>query len=308
MNKIILSVVVILVILTAVILTACSSQATYWQGETVTSAQVTAPTPEPPQAPSNLEAVASTNHIDLYWNDNSNDEQGYRVYRDGSLVATLSLNTIMYQDIGLSPANTYNYKVTAFNQIGESGTNILSVRTLNPPAIVRLDGIGVYDNGEDFLRDIDGGEIYLGMIVTDGERVVKTRLPTQEGQFFYLYDEDTIVVGTTIFSTNEVGDYLRIAVVGYESDGGTGERFIYDVLGDAAESYLTGGATSLLGIDLGFGDIIGAIFGAEDDWLGSFERAWYPEDNWGTGTYTDICCYEQDGTPGLRLWFTIETY
>jgi len=30
--------------------------------------------------------------------------------------------------------------------------------------------------------------------------------------------------------------------------------------------------------------------------------------NQGAGAYTDITCYMEDGTPGLRLWFTIETY
>jgi hypothetical protein len=304
MNKNVL-VTIILLITLAITMTACTSRPAY------TPSEITAPTPaptlKPPEAPSNLAATPSKNYINLYWNDNSSDEQGFRIYRDGSPIATLPSNTTTYQDIGLQPATTYQYRITAFNQIGESGTNILSVKTPNPPVRVRLDRIGVHDNGEEFLRDIDGGEIYIGIIITDGNKVVETRLPTQEGQFFNLYDEDIKNVGTILFSTNEVGDYLRIACVGYESDGGPGETLIYKALGTAAESYLTGGTTSLLGIDLGLGNIIGTLLGAEDDWLGSFEKAWDSSNDWGVGTYTDIGCPEPSGTIGLRLWFTIET-
>lgn len=177
----------------------------------------------------------------------------------------------------------------------------------NPYITVKLNRIGVFDNGEDSLRDMDGGEIYLGVIITDGEKTTKSRLPTFEGQFFNLYDDDTIDVSDILFSTNEVGNYLRIAVIGYESDGGPGETLVYEVLGKAAELYLTGGATSLLRKDLGTGNLIGQMFGSDDDWLGSFEKYWEKDNNWGIGTYSDIGCYKEDDTIGLRLWFTIES-
>ena len=48
----------------------------------------------------------------------------------------------------------------------------------NPSITVKLNRIGVFDNGEDSLRDMDGGEIYLGVIITDGEKTTKSRLPT----------------------------------------------------------------------------------------------------------------------------------
>jgi hypothetical protein len=176
----------------------------------------------------------------------------------------------------------------------------------NPSITVKLNRIGVFDNGEDSLRDMDGGEIYLGVIITDGEKTTKSRLPTFEGQFFNLYDDDTIDVSDIIFSTSEVGNYLRIAVIGYESDGGQGETLVYEVLGKAAELYLTGGAASLLRKDIGTGNLIGQMFGSDDDWLGSFEKYWEKENNWGIGTYSDIGCYKEDDTIGLRLWFTIE--
>lgn len=304
MIKTVLGTIAILLVLVATLI-ACTSPQTYTPREI--STPTPAPAPKPPEAPSNLIATPSTNNVNLYWDDNSNDEQGFRIYRDGSLISTLLSNTTTYQDVGLRPATTYQYRVTAFNQTGESGTGILSVRTPNPPITVKIDRIGVHDNGEEFLRDIDGGEIYIGIIITDGSKTIKTRLPTQEGQFFNLYDDDIKDIGTILFSTNEVGDYLRIAAVGYESDGGPGETLIYQALGTAAESYLTGGATSLLGLDLGLGNIIGTLFGAEDDWLGSFEKAWDLNSDWGIGSYTDVSCQMKDGTIGLRFWFTIDS-
>ena len=56
---------------------------------------------------------------------------------------------------------------------------------------------------------------------------------------------------------------------------------------------------------LGFGDIIGVLFGSEDDWLGSYENAWDANEHWGAGIYSDITCQTESGSIGLRLWFTI---
>jgi len=304
MNKATLAILIMLIML-AITLTACARPSVPTPRDTNTPAPISIPTP--PKAPSNLTAAPSLNSMNLYWDDNSNDEQGFRIYRDGSLISTLTPNITTYQDTNLRPATTYQYRITAFNEIGESGTNILSIKTPNPSIMVKLDRIGVRDNGEEFIRDMDGGEVYIGIIITDGSKTVKTRLPPQEGQFFNLYDDDIKNIGAVLFSTDEVGDYLRIAFVGYESDGGQGETLIYQALGKAAESYLTGGSSSLLGIDLGLGNIIGTLFGSEDDWLGSFEKAWDSNDYWGVGGYTDISCYKEEGIIGLRLWLTIET-
>ncbi|GAH92096.1 unnamed protein product, partial [marine sediment metagenome] len=77
---------------------------------------------------------------------------GFQLYRDNQLIATLPLNTIVYQDIDLDPGTIYNYTVSAFNHVGESKACSWMVRTPNPPITVRLDRIGVYDNREDWTR------------------------------------------------------------------------------------------------------------------------------------------------------------
>jgi len=270
-------------------------------------------TPQPvievsPSAPSNLTAEAlSSSEVGLRWFDNSYNEKGFTVYRDHKIIATLPANATAYKDTGLKPATTYQYTVEAYNEESASGICQISIKTLNPPITVRLDKIGVHDNGEDPLRG-KAGEVYVGIIVTDGNTTVEKQFPAGEGQFYKLCKNEIADVGATIFSVDEVGDYLRIAAVGYENDGGPGETLLYKALGVAAEAYMTGGAATLLEMsDVGLGNLIGKLFGAEDDWLGSYEKACSYDDNWGIGIYTDIACEEEDGTLGLRLWFTIES-
>lgn len=264
-------------------------------------------TPAPPSAPTNLITVTiSQNAATLSWTDNSDNEEGFKIYRGNNLVATVGPNVTTYQDTGLQPATTYRYLVKAYNETGETQSSLCAIKTLNPPITVTLDRIGVYHNGEHWLRGV--GEVYVGIIVTDGNTIIEKRFPAKEGQFYLLYENEIVDVGTTIFSVDEVGDYLRIAAIGYEDDGGLGEMLIFQALALAGELYLSGGASTLLEMtDFSLGNLLAKIFGAEDDWLGSYENSWRFDNNWGIGKYTDIACEEEDGTLGLRLWFTIES-
>jgi hypothetical protein len=89
----------------------------------------------PPAAPSALSAtVPSSTQINLTWQDNSNNEQGFKIERwNGSSFAEInSVGINAYSDTGLSPATTYLYRVRAYNTEGSSGpSNELSVTTLS---------------------------------------------------------------------------------------------------------------------------------------------------------------------------------
>ncbi len=92
------------------------------------------PTPAPP---SNLIATAvSGSQINLAWQDNSNNETSFRIERslDGvnfSLLTTVGINTTAYQNIGLTPAATYYYRVKATNANGDSApSNVAFATTL----------------------------------------------------------------------------------------------------------------------------------------------------------------------------------
>jgi len=91
--------------------------------------------PEPPEAPARLmfERVCNTKiyRITLSWLDRADNETGYRVYRDGNLIATLGANSTSYVD---DPpfGGPYTYAVEAFNEGGASSQATVQPVACNP--------------------------------------------------------------------------------------------------------------------------------------------------------------------------------
>ena len=260
-----------------------------------------------PGIPLNLNVKArSAEEVELSWKGPGN-ELSFQIIRDGRLIKEVSKDVNIYIDNGLRPATTYEYEVFAVNNIGKSGSGIIISRTKNPSVLVRLDKIGVADNGEDALRQFvdKNGEIFLGIVVSDGKESVTIRLP-QNG-YYDLSDDSDVDVGLALLSTQEIGDYLKINVIGFESDGGKGEEILIQAL-DMAVTYYTSGLTSIIldlaGIDLKstFQDIVGF----DDDFLGEYIEEWNKSNNWGIGPSRYIECEKGDGI-GLRFWFTISS-
>jgi len=80
----------------------------------------------PPDAPSNLVAsVVSSSEVDLTWQDNSDNETGFKIERKegaGSFVQidTVGANVTTYPDAGLKDDVIYCYRVQAYNATGDS--------------------------------------------------------------------------------------------------------------------------------------------------------------------------------------------
>jgi outer membrane protein assembly factor BamB len=98
--------------------------------------------PLAPAAPTNLEAeVISSSEIKLTWNDNSDNEVGFKIERktdstDWDEIKTVEANTITYTDTELTSNTRYYYRVKAYNQGGESNySNMISITTLSSEAI-----------------------------------------------------------------------------------------------------------------------------------------------------------------------------
>ena len=98
------------------------------------------PTPagdtQPPSAPGSLTAGAiSSSQINLSWTASSDNVGviGYEVYRNSSLIATITTTT--FGDTGLAAQTTYNYYVIAKDGSGNSSlqSNTASATTLAPP-------------------------------------------------------------------------------------------------------------------------------------------------------------------------------
>ncbi|HVK59626.1 MAG TPA: hypothetical protein VM735_12655, partial [Candidatus Kapabacteria bacterium] len=78
-----------------------------------------------PAAPSNLAALPQSANVALTWKDNSNDEQGFNVYRRPSggpytLLATTAANATNFVDTTAPATSTNIYAVAAVNAAGES--------------------------------------------------------------------------------------------------------------------------------------------------------------------------------------------
>lgn len=90
-----------------------------------------------PEAPEDLQVVTITaNSFGIEWDDNSNNEEGFRVYdADTSrLLATLSPNTSNGTLADLNCATSYRFFIVAFNQLAESTpSNIVVAQTASCP-------------------------------------------------------------------------------------------------------------------------------------------------------------------------------
>jgi hypothetical protein len=91
----------------------------------------------PPAAPSNLSGtVYNTSRIDLSWDDNSNDEDEFRIERSDSVLFGVTVGnsalpcTVSYADTGLAAGTKYYYRIRAINAAGNSVySNVITVTT-----------------------------------------------------------------------------------------------------------------------------------------------------------------------------------
>jgi hypothetical protein len=95
--------------------------------------------PQVPATPINVAASAnSSSQITVTWSD-VGTETGYRVQRSGdgvnwTTVGTLGANVTSFADTGLTPSTIYNYRVIAFNGVGNSApSTVVQAQTQAAP-------------------------------------------------------------------------------------------------------------------------------------------------------------------------------
>src|SRR4029077_13543274 len=93
-----------------------------WTATPVSVKTVVATDTTAPSTPGSLTATAaSTSQINLSWTASTDNVgvTGYRVYRAGTLIATVGAVTA-YQNTGLTAATTYSYTVQAIDAAGNA--------------------------------------------------------------------------------------------------------------------------------------------------------------------------------------------
>ena len=97
------------------------------------TANATTPLPTPTGLSGS--SAAGGTQVDLTWNDNAQNETGYKVYKNGTLLATIAANSTSYSAVSLTPGTNYTFQVRAYNTLVTSAaSNTLSILTADPPA------------------------------------------------------------------------------------------------------------------------------------------------------------------------------
>ena len=135
----------------------------------------------PPEAPSNLSAEVSNNNVHLTWNDNSDNELGFRIEQSTDGINFYRVESVLsdsteYTIINLSPDTNYYFRVCAVSEISGqseySNTIITTTQDEIPDEIVALykfEGDATDSSGNGYhgvvegatLTDVKVGTAYL---------------------------------------------------------------------------------------------------------------------------------------------------
>jgi len=158
-----------------------------------------------PKAPSNLTARAkSSSQIDLRWQDNADNEDGFKIERkawfggEWGEIKRVGSKTTTYSDAGLRPDTVYYYRVRAYNSAGYSSYSN-EVSCLTPPLPPQPCG------GKDYEL-LEGGtwtyDSYLEMASAKGELKVCQDTDYIQIEFQCLDAESKVVCSLFANQTN----------------------------------------------------------------------------------------------------------
>jgi hypothetical protein len=127
-----------------------------------------------PKPPTSLSAqVVNCNQINLTWNDNSGNEEGYKIYRNSSYITTVGAGVTNFSDSGLNGSTSYTYYVKAYRgSIESDSSNIINPSTTScvtipsAPTLINPSGSSWFVEGENVLFSWSAtGTTYTGEII-----------------------------------------------------------------------------------------------------------------------------------------------
>lgn len=135
--------------------------------------------PAPPNAPANLRAtVFSAMQVELRWDDNSGDEDGFKIERRGPAdpdfreTVRVGPNITVVTDGTVQPSSAYSYRVRAFNRGGDSDYS--NTATATTPAQLPLAPLRLWARDENstiiVLRWEDAANNETGFVAERSDR------------------------------------------------------------------------------------------------------------------------------------------
>ena len=122
--------------------TNSKGQSAYSNTITITTLQA----PPTPAVPTSMTATLANANILVTWNDNSNNETGFKLERrvvgvdtvDFTQIALLGPNVSSYYQVGLLGNNSYEYRVRAYLEISHSAYSNVATATIGAPTNVTV--------------------------------------------------------------------------------------------------------------------------------------------------------------------------
>ncbi|MDD5135749.1 MAG: immunoglobulin domain-containing protein, partial [Candidatus Omnitrophica bacterium] len=172
-------------------------------GGTSNEFTVNLPAPVAPDPPSALTAnPTSSSVINLTWNDNSTNEEGFNIYKSPgnsspfSLLATVGPNVATYNHTGLAPNTVCHYKVSAYNAAGESSlSNEAAAAT--PGNVMVLSATAISATRIDLSWTCNSNEVGAFIIYRINAAGQSTSLGSQAPTARTFSDTNNLAAGTT---------------------------------------------------------------------------------------------------------------
>ncbi len=244
-----------------------------------------------PDAPSGLSALAvSQSQIDLYWTDNSDNEDGFKIERKTgsggtwSQITTVSADNTYYSSTGLNYNTSYYYRVRAYNSAGDSSySNEADDTTFDIPPLPPASLFSFPFSGTRIdlsWTDVSGNETGFAVERKAGIAGTWAEITTLPANTTFYSDTGLTPVTTYFYRASAYNDY-GISPYSNETSSST---LVLHPLGDSLDSaelpWITSGS-------------VGYTFwhGQDDDWYygGSAGRAGCISHNetTGAGVYVD---------------------
>ena len=182
----------------------------------------------PPTAPEITQIQAQPgNQVGLTWNDNSNNESGFKIYRATSAsgpfteVQDLAKNTTSFTDTDgtLTGHFTYFYRVDAYNQYGSSSSLVFAVATLNNPPEIVSNGTLIVPAGQATSINITATDEDNDNIVFSSPNLPSFAVLTDHGD-----GTATIVFNPQV---NDIGNYNGVIVNAQDGFDGNSNKTVF---------------------------------------------------------------------------------